>query len=604
VCDKGYANCSGGYPDGCETNTNTDTGACGGCGKPCTIDNGSPKCDTGVCAVNSCSGSFRDCNNDPKDGCEVNIATNTKNCGGCGAAGSDCSTKYPNASSTCAGTSCQPPVCNSGFGDCSGGTADGCETNTTTSPSNCGGCGTVCSTSAGAHVSMNTCSNSQCNPVCAGSYLSCDNNKPNGCEADTTAEKNNCGGCGIVCSEAATAHVSSNVCSGSACSPSCSGTYGDCDSSRTNGCEVDTATSANNCGGCGTTCSTAAGAHVTANTCSGSSCHPQCATNFDDCDNSRTNGCEKDVSADKNNCGGCGVVCGTTHAAGGTACSTGSCSPICDSGWGKCATPEQGCVTPLGTNANCTKCGQSCSGGTPFCDPAGCVDHRNIEVVGKAGWTAGWDGSNPALAEIKQPYTLVNGSGGYNRVLVAAVSATDNYTAPAVRNIVVKYANVTMQLAFEQLDSNTHSYAGIYYLLDSQLPGSGNVYASFAGSFTYGHVGVNVVELKNAMQVAPIASAGAKGDGSCGASSTRSASVTFNQTGSLVFGLMTARGATGISNTDDTNAYAAVQATPDHMGMLSAYAYPINSTYSMSWTMTDCYNSAAAMVVFKRLNWN
>jgi len=134
-------------PTAGETNTNTDTGACGGCGKPCTIDNGTPKCDLGACSVNSCSGNFRDCDGDAKNGCEINIGTSTKNCGGCGAAGSDCSTKYPNATSTCSATACTAPVCNSGFGDCTGGATDGCETNTTNSPGNCGGCGMVCSTS-------------------------------------------------------------------------------------------------------------------------------------------------------------------------------------------------------------------------------------------------------------------------------------------------------------------------------------------------------------------------------------------------------------------------------------------------------------------------
>ena len=56
-------------------------------------------------------------------------------------------------------------------------------------------------------------------------------------------------------------------------------------------------------------------------------------------------------------------------------------NPTCDSGWGKCATPEQGCVTPLGTTSNCTKCGQACNSPTKFCDPGGCVDHRDIVVV-------------------------------------------------------------------------------------------------------------------------------------------------------------------------------------------------------------------------------
>jgi len=54
----------------------------------------------------------------------------------------------------------------------------------------------------------------------------------------------------------------------------CAGTYGDCDTSRTNGCEVDTAVSTSNCGGCGKLCDTSLAAHVTSNTCSGKQLSP------------------------------------------------------------------------------------------------------------------------------------------------------------------------------------------------------------------------------------------------------------------------------------------------------------------------------------------
>ncbi|HEX2876133.1 MAG TPA: hypothetical protein VHP33_33005, partial [Polyangiaceae bacterium] len=605
-CDKATAN---GYKTGCEVDTNLDTNHCGGCGKLCAITNGTPRCDAGSCEVKTCSGTFANCDGDPKTGCEVNLGTDAKNCGGCGAQGKDCGNFYPNANSTCSGSACISPTCDANYAHCTGPLTNGCETDTRTDGSNCGGCGTVCATT-GAHVSTNNCVAGQCDPKCTGSYLSCDGIKPNGCEADSFTDENNCNACGTVCSSGPTAHVVSNDCLSGACNPVCSGTYKDCDSSRTNGCEVDTATSAANCGGCGATfaCSTAAAAHVTSNLCSGSSCQPVCSGLWDDCDGKPVNGCEKDVSADVNNCGGCGDTCGTLHASGGTACGTGRCNPSCDTGCAKCTTTEtSGCPTQLGTTSNCSKCGEACSGTTPFCDPGGCVGSRPIKVVGSAGWTSGWDGSSGVIAEIKQPYTMVNKTNSNsNRMLLAAVSATDNYTA--AENISVKYGSQTMLLAFEQMDTNTHSYAGIYYLLDAQLPDSGTVAASFGGGNTWGHGGVNVVELQNAMQVAPIASVGVKGDGACGSTSVRNASLTFNQAGSLVFGLMTARGASGISfdttpSPTPTVAYSAVQASPDRMGMLTAYAIT-NSTYAMSWTIHDCYNSAAAMVAIKRLNWN
>lgn len=609
TCDKGFANCSGGYADGCETNTDTSTDHCGGCGKACLINNGSPKCDAGVCDVNSCTGSFRDCNSDPKDGCEINISNNTKNCGGCGNAGQDCSTKYANATATCSNSACSSPSCSAGFGDCSGGIADGCETNTTNSPGNCGACGTVCSTSAGAHVSSNLCSNSQCSPVCSGSYLSCDNNKPNGCEADSTADPNNCLGCGNVCSTAASAHVTSNVCTGTGCDPTCSGTYGDCDSSRQNGCEVDTATSAANCGGCGKVCDTSAAAHVSANTCSGSSCKPTCNGGYKDCDGDPQHGCEKDVTADKNNCGGCNVVCGTTHAAGGTSCSSSTCNPICDAGWGKCSNPQNGCTTPLGTTSDCSKCGESCSGGTPFCDPGGCVDHRDIvQVNANIHAVAGWDGSQNAPSQISVMHSLGTAKGN-NRMVLVGVGTTDNFTqTPA--NIGVTYDGVTMTQSAKVFDSvNQHSLATIFYLLDSQLPdttGSKQVIVNFGPTFMWGHGGMNVVELKNTMQVAPIATGG-QGDGNnCGSSASRAGSISFSQTGSYVYGFLAARGATNATfsaSGSQSSLFIQNQPTPDNM-TAAATSVIANGNTTMTWTVNNCYNSAVGMVAVKRLNWN
>jgi hypothetical protein len=615
-CKADFADCVGGYADGCETNTQTSTSHCGGCGKACTIANGAPKCDAGSCEVNSCSGTFRDCDGDPKSGCEINIATSPKNCGGCGNQGTDCTTKYANASSSCANSACTSPMCNAGYGDCSGGLADGCETNTTNSPGNCGGCGNVCSTAGSAHVSSNACVNSQCAPMCSGSYLTCDNNKLNGCEADSLSDENNCGACGTVCSSTSSAHVTSNDCGNGTCDPQCAGTWGDCDSSRTNGCEVDTAVSTSHCGGCNIKCDTGAAAHVSSNPCSGGSCQPKCTGLFDDCDSSRSNGCEKDVSADKANCGACGVSCGTSNASI-TTCSAGKCDPTCNSGWGKCATPELGCVTQLGTSTNCTKCGQACSGSTPFCSLTGCADHRDIVVVPSGvNATAGWDGSASTLAEIKLNHNLqtprLDAAGNAtNRMILVGVTATDNYTA--AENISVSYAGTTMKLAFEQLDPGAHSYAGIYYLLEANLPEAGNnkvAIASFGGAGTWGHGGLDVVELKNVMQVAPIASGGSGLNTSCGAKTSRGATVNFSQAGSLVYGIIGARHAAQIDLTDTStgnpnitlSAYK-IQNGPDKMGMSSAYV-GLDSSHTMTWDVYDCYNSAVALVAIKRLNAN
>jgi hypothetical protein len=70
----------------------------------------------------------------------VNTTSNVMNCGGCGFV---CG-PYPNATAGCFNSSCAIAACNQGWADCNKVVADGCETNIFTDPKNCGGCGNVC----------------------------------------------------------------------------------------------------------------------------------------------------------------------------------------------------------------------------------------------------------------------------------------------------------------------------------------------------------------------------------------------------------------------------------------------------------------------------
>jgi len=66
------------------TNTSFDPSNCGTCGNACAFSQASAACSGGSCFLASCSAGFLDCNRDPSDGCEVNKATDTANCGACG----------------------------------------------------------------------------------------------------------------------------------------------------------------------------------------------------------------------------------------------------------------------------------------------------------------------------------------------------------------------------------------------------------------------------------------------------------------------------------------------------------------------------------------
>jgi hypothetical protein len=97
-------------------------------------------------------------------------------------------------------------TCTAGYADCNQNPADGCETNLSTSLTNCGACGNVCS---GANGSA-TCIAGACGLTCNAGFANCDGNLANGCEANLSTDSQNCGACGIAC-------PSGKSCSGGAC---------------------------------------------------------------------------------------------------------------------------------------------------------------------------------------------------------------------------------------------------------------------------------------------------------------------------------------------------------------------------------------------------
>ena len=137
---------------------------------------------------------------------------------------------------------------------------------------------------------------------------------------------------------------------------------------------VDLATSPNNCGSCGNACSfpNATGG------CSGGACVvAACNVGYADCNGKKADGCETSLTADVNNCGGCGVVC-PASANGSAACEDGNCIvAACNPGYGDCnGNPADGCETSLNADIyNCGSCGHSCSvpNSTPACTGGNCA---------------------------------------------------------------------------------------------------------------------------------------------------------------------------------------------------------------------------------------
>jgi len=116
------------------------------------VDAGTPDApEAGI----ACPMGLGDCDGDPSNGCEVDLRNNLEHCGGCGMA----CFRAPNIVRACRSTGCDPFRCASGRANCDGDMANGCEINITTDARHCGGCGRVCPRDGGL---FGACSSGSC----------------------------------------------------------------------------------------------------------------------------------------------------------------------------------------------------------------------------------------------------------------------------------------------------------------------------------------------------------------------------------------------------------------------------------------------------------
>ncbi len=287
-CAIGYADCDGNPSNGCEIATASDLMSCGGCDLECTTSSGTTGCSDGICMPSCVPGMSGDCDNNALNGCESDLSTSSQSCGSCG---TTCTNAH-GATSCVAGTC--TPVCATDYADCDGDPVNGCETQIAADPANCGGCGVTCNTSfqvcanQACQVSMcpqgsgdcdtnqsdcetnlstvndcgfcnNTCTAANGTPSCTSGACAiascnsgranCDANVANGCEVTLATNVSNCGSCGAACTNG---HGSTTCTSGS-CVPTCSSGWGSCDSNARNGCETALNT-LTHCGSCGNVC--------------------------------------------------------------------------------------------------------------------------------------------------------------------------------------------------------------------------------------------------------------------------------------------------------------------------------------------------------------
>ncbi|MBK6536055.1 MAG: hypothetical protein IPF99_42940 [Deltaproteobacteria bacterium] len=245
---------------------------------------------------------------------------------------------------------------------CSGACIDA-QTNT----AHCGACDQRCAVANASPL----CRNGTCTvATCVAPFGDCDTSPSNGCEIDTSRDTAHCGGCGMACAARPNTVAS---CAAGACAYACAMGFADCDGDATNGCEVDTRASASHCGACGARC---APANATAACVAGVCTVGSCATGFGDCDGNATNGCETDLPVSVSHCGACGNRCPANPNAA-PVCVAGSCSSVCTAGFADCdSNPATGCEVDVRVDsANCGSCGRACSnvGGTSTCTTGACV---------------------------------------------------------------------------------------------------------------------------------------------------------------------------------------------------------------------------------------
>ncbi len=406
ICANGLEDCNGVCAD-----TSSDVQNCGACGVSCSFAHGQPACVQGECSLASCDDGWEDCNSDLSDGCETPLNTND-HCGSCdtsctspefcfdGSCTDQCPDGLTNCDGNCIDTSNDVANCGSCYNECSFAHAQAsCVQNTCTMGScdpDWGDCNLDQSDGCEKDLSSDPLNCGQCNNQCSSPLVcnagSCTDQCPDGLTncggacVDTLSDLSNCGTCGNVC----TFDNATGACQNGTCTiQSCNSAWADCDSDAQTGCEVELGTNAN-CTACGDSCvfSNATGQ------CTESGCQMTgCSEGFGDCDGLEANGCEAQLGTDTN-CSACGDSCAFAHADG--SCVQGNCQMgDCWTNFENCnSDTSDGCEADLRSSSNCGSCGHQCQA-TESCDQGQCVSScQDLDGDGHLASSCGGDDCN------------------------------------------------------------------------------------------------------------------------------------------------------------------------------------------------------------------
>ncbi|MDC0746371.1 hypothetical protein [Polyangium mundeleinium] len=279
-CPQGQAVCDADPTNGCDTDIMTSAGHCGACDNACSLPNTNAVCVSGSCKPGACTTGFADCNDVAGDGCETDVTSNVLHCGGCNYA-----CELANATEACMGGACVPAACTAPFGNCDQVPSNGCETNLQTTLAHCGACNAACDLANAAE----SCVSGSCTlGACDSGFGNCDGVAATGCETNLQTTLAHCGGCNALCD---LANAAESCVSGACTLGVCAMGFGNCDGVAATGCETNHLNDAANCGGCNNNC----GMLIpnAQSTCSSGMCQlVACQPGYVDVDGSPQNGCE------------------------------------------------------------------------------------------------------------------------------------------------------------------------------------------------------------------------------------------------------------------------------------------------------------------------
>ena len=132
-CDAGGKLCSA----GCIPLDDPDYGCGPATCAPCALDHATAQCEGSACLLALCESGFADCDGDPANGCETPLGTPEA----CAYCDDTCDTSPGTAA--CENGTCQMASCPNNTADCDGLFANGCETDLT-GTADCGACGLKC----------------------------------------------------------------------------------------------------------------------------------------------------------------------------------------------------------------------------------------------------------------------------------------------------------------------------------------------------------------------------------------------------------------------------------------------------------------------------